>query len=207
MGVTSKRLPEGDTGAGKNRGDRPSINPVRCCARGSGARQNAQRVAENPGRVGAFPNSGVCLSPPQKGQSECRETRRSTKPRLRDSAARSVRGGQAALGPPSIRVPLNQGDTHADVPAESMAGASKGRHDEPAQATFNAHPTGASFGCGSIREGGADQSLHGHRRRDHRGGGNRSRSGNRRVGVSWRLRRLRQGLSPAWAETRRGLGA
>ena len=114
---------------------------------------------------------------------------RPAKQRLRDSPARSVRGGRAAPGPPSIRVPLNRGDTHADSPAESMAGTSKGRHDEPAQATFNAHQTAASFGCGSICEGGADQSIHGHRRRVHWSSGDHSRRSTRRLGISWRVKR------------------
>jgi len=118
------------------------------------------------------------------------------KQRLRDSPARSVRGGRAAQGSPSIRVTLNRGDTHADVQAELVVGTSKGRHDEPAQATSNAHPTTAAFGCGSFREGGSDQSIHRHRRRAHRGSSDRDCRNNQCDGVAWRLRHPRQGLSP-----------
>lgn len=190
----------------KSRADRPSTNRLDV-GRSIPAYGKTHKDSQKPRIAWALSAIQTCAYPRLENASQnVGKHGRPAKQRLRDPSARSVRGGRAAPGPPSIRVPLNQGDTHADGPAESMAGTSKGRHDEPAQATFNAYQTAASFGCGSLREGGADQSIHGHRGRDHRGSSDRSRRGNRRVGFSWRVRRQRQGLSPGWAETQGARG-
>jgi hypothetical protein len=190
----------------KSRADRPSTNPLDV-GRSIPAYGKTHKESQKPQIAWAlFAIQTRAYPRPKNASQNVAKHGRPAKQRLRDPSARSVRGGRMAPGPPSIRVPLNRGDTHAGIPAESIAGTSKGRHDEPAHATFNARSTAASFGCGSIREGCADQSIHGHRGRDHRGSSDRSRRGNRGVGFPWRVRRPRQGLSPEGPRPR-GLGA
>ncbi len=195
MGVTSKRVPCGYPGAGTGRAVRSSTDPIGRCVPGSGAQQDALEKSRKARAVPAvFAILERAYPRPKIASQNAGKHGWAAKQRLRDSPARSVRGGRAAQGPPSIRVPLNRGDTQADVPTESVVGTSKGRHDEPAQATSPAQPTAPSFGCGSIRESGADQSIDRHRRRAHRGRGNGGCRNNRRDGAAWWMRRPRQGL-------------